>query len=151
MHDKCEMRLNFASYSFKTLTIMQKTTLLCSAICIAIATMIGSTKVFSKESKETTQISLRKTSPGTGNNANAPRSLSIEAYYDSDNSCVYASLNDMGALVDVYIENIDTEEQRYYQIPGSGGSVMPISGSSGEWVITFILSNGDEYVGEFYL
>ena len=57
----------------------------------------------------------------------------------------------MGALVEVYIENMDTEEQCYYQIPGNDGSVMPISGSSGEWVITFILTNGDEYVGDFYL
>ena len=88
---------------------------------------------------------------GAGQNLGAPRSLTIEAYYDSDLSSVSASLNAAGTLVDVYIENLDTEEDVHYQIPGSGSSIMPISGTSGCWRISFILTNGDEYVGEFYI
>lgn len=98
-----------------------------------------------------TQISLRKKSSDTGSNANAPRSLTIEAYFDSNLSCVSASLYAAGTYVDVYIENLDTEEQIYYQITGNGNSIMPISGSSGYWTITFVLSNGGVYYGEFYL
>lgn len=130
---------------------MRKTTLFISAMLIGIEAMFCATSVFSKGSNESAPITVRKRIPAPGSGNNAPRSLSIEAFYDSELSCVYASLNDMGTLVDVYIQNLDTEEQSYYQISGDGNSVMPISGSSGYWIITFVLSNGDEYVGEFYL
>lgn len=96
-------------------------------------------------------INLRHIPSGASQNPGAPRSLIIEAYYDSELSYVSASLSSAGTLVDVYIENQDTEEQFNYQIPGTGNSVLPISGTSGYWTITFILSNGDEYVGYFIL
>lgn len=104
-----------------------------------------------KENNEGVIINLRKIRPVEDLDPEAPRSLTIEAYFDSDLSCVSASLNGAGTLVDVYIENLDTEEEVHYQIPGSGNSIMPISGTSGCWRITFILSTGDEYVGEFYI
>ena len=104
-----------------------------------------------KISKVSTAIVLRKLPHGTEHHDEAPRSLIIEAYYDSELSYVSASLSSAGTLVDVYIENQDTEEQYNYQIPGTGNSVLPISGTSGYWTITFILSNGDEYIGYFIL
>ena len=96
-------------------------------------------------------INLRHIPSGTSQNPGAPRSLTIEAYYDSDLSSICASLNGAGTLVDVYIENLDIDEQNYYQIPGNGSTILPISGSLGMWEITFILSSGDEYVGNFML
>lgn len=94
-------------------------------------------------------INLRRLPAGEDHDS--PRSLVITAFVDYDLSCVNASLNDAGAIVEVYIENQDTAEQYNYQIPGTGNSVLPISGTSGYWTITFILSNGDEYVGYFIL
>lgn len=128
---------------------MRKTTLTFYAVCMTIASLFAVKPLFSMDANDNTAIALRKLSPGTENHDEAPRSLSIEAYYDSDLSSVCASLNGAGTLVDVYVENLDTEEEVHYQIPGSGNSIMPISGASGCWRITFVLSNGDEYVGDF--
>ena len=130
---------------------MRKTTNLFSVMSIAMAMLLSAICLYSKEAKEVTPVPLRHVLSGAVNNPESPRSLIIEAYYDSDLLCVNASLNGAGTLVDVYIENQDTEEQYNYQIPGTGNSVLPISGTSGYWTITFILSNGDEYVGYFIL
>ena len=117
----------------------------------AIAMLLGSFDVYSMESNTDIPISLRRSLSNASQNPEAPRSLVIEAYYDSDLSSESAFLNDVGLVVDVYLENLDTEEEVHYQIPGSGSSIMPISGTSGCWRITFILSNGDGYIGEFYI
>lgn len=98
-------------------------------------------------------IVIRKTTEAS-NNPGAPRTPSttiIEAYYDSEllSVCVYFS--NAGDFVDVNFENLDTGETAYYSVAGSGGSILPISGNAGLWNVTFTLSNGDEYVGEFYL
>jgi len=83
----------------------------------------------------------------------APRSISasISAYYDTDLLCIYATLSNAGALVDVRIENITTGETSAGQIPGNTTSIIPISGTAGYWAITFTLENGDIYYGEFVL
>ena len=130
---------------------MRKTTLFFWATCFIVALLLSGGSLSAKISKDSTAIVLRKLPHGTEHHDEAPRSLLIEAYYDSDLSSVCASLNGAGTLVDVYVENLDTEEEVHYQIPGSGNSIMPISGTSGCWRITFILSTGDEYVGEFYI
>lgn len=130
---------------------MRKTTLFFWATCFIVALLLSGVSLSAKISKESTAIVLRKLPHGTEHHDEAPRSLIIEAYYDSELSYVSASLSSAGTFVDVYIENQDTEEQYNYQIPGTGNSVLPISGTSGYWTITFILSNGDEYVGYFIL
>lgn len=86
--------------------------------------------------------------PGT------PRSVSltrIDAYYDYDTSCVYVNLSEAGSSVDVSISNTTTGESYALVIPGSGASVLPISGTSGYWTITFTLENGSVYYGYFVL
>lgn len=118
---------------------------------IAISMLLGSTYVYSMESNTETPIPLRQKISNVPQNPDAPRSLTVEAYLDSDLSYVSASIYGAGIYVDVYIENLDSEEETHYQIPGYGNSIMPISGSSGYWTITFVLSNGDVYYGEFYL
>ncbi len=130
---------------------MRKTTLFFWATCFIVALLLSGGSLSAKISKASTAIVLRKLPHGTEHHDEAPRSLIIEAYYDSELSYVSASLSSAGTFVDVYIENQDTEEQYNYQIPGTGNSVLPISGTSGYWTITFILSNGDEYVGYFIL
>ena len=92
-------------------------------------------------------------SPRPIEDPDAPRSVSpvISAYFDTDLSCLYVTISNAGTLVDVYIENTTTRETAAYQIPGSGSSIMPISGTSGCWSITFTLSTGDVYCGNFAL
>ena len=141
----------FALYSsFKTI-IMQKSKHISFMAIIAMSLFLFFFPASAKDGGSGININLRHVSSGAAQNPEAPRSLLIEAYYDSDLSSVCASLNGAGTLVDVYIENLDTEEEIHYQIPGSGNSIMPISGASGCWRITFVLSNGEEYVGEFYI
>lgn len=84
----------------------------------------------------------------------APRSdssVSIRAYYVTDLCCVNVTLSNAGTLVDVVIENLDTAETFAYQISGNGSSVLPISGTSGNWTIVFALDTGDRYIGELYI
>jgi hypothetical protein len=53
--------------------------------------------------------------------------------------------------MDVTIENLTTGESTGDTVSGSGIAAIPISSTSGNWVITFVLLNGDEYEGEFNL
>ena len=130
---------------------MQKTHFITFIALIASCFSLSNSMAIAKDKGEGVIINLRRLPPVDDLDPEAPRSLLIEAYYDYDLSNVCASLNGAGTLVDVYIENLDTEEEIHYQIPGSGNSIMPISGASGCWRITFVLSNGDEYVGDFYI
>lgn len=84
---------------------------------------------------------------------NPPRSFYpvIQAYYDTDLYCICATLSNAGTLVDVEIENRTTGETSACQISGNNTSIIPISGTSGNWVITFTLTGGDVYYGEFML
>lgn len=82
----------------------------------------------------------------------APRSeATVIAFYDTDLSCVFASLSNAGTSVDVEFINGTTDEVYEYIIPGSGSSVMPISGSSGYWTVSFTLESGDVYYGVFII
>lgn len=80
-----------------------------------------------------------------------PSAIAIRAYYDSDDTCIYASLSNAGVSVDVEICNLITGETDSYAVPGSGPSAFPISGNSGIWTITFTLSSGDVYEGSFVI
>lgn len=130
---------------------MQKTSFLNYLKAVLVCFSLSTTFSYACEYGAEVIINLRHLPSEASEQDGGPRSTSIDAYYDSDYNSVIAILGSMGPLVDVYIENLDTEEQIYYQISGNGNAILPISGSSGNWTITFLLSNGDEYVGEFYL
>ena len=90
----------------------------------------------------------------SGDLPDAPRSpsiTSIDAYYDYSSSSVCVYLINAGTTVSVEFVNLTTNETANYQIPGSGSSVLPISGNTGYWTVTFTLESGDEYSGEFIL
>lgn len=127
---------------------MQKSIIIIISAILAIG-LTPSDLVSANSTEEGVIINLRRLPAGEDHDS--PRSLTLEAYFDSDLSSVGASLNGAGTLVDVYIENFNTEEDVHYQIPGNGNAIMPISGTSGCWRITFVLSNGDEYIGDFYI
>lgn len=89
-----------------------------------------------------------------GQNIGGPRTHNatrIEAWYSYDTSSVSAFLYNAGDVVEVKFYNVFTQELYSYEISGSGLSVMPISGSSGYWTVSFTLSAGAVYEGEFTL
>jgi len=96
-------------------------------------------------------IILRKHEGQPSGGPRQPSSTSIVAYYSSDLLSVCASLYNAGDVVEVEFYNYTTGTSLDYEIPGSGPSVMPIGGTSGLWSVTFSLSNGDVYEGEFNL
>lgn len=85
------------------------------------------------------------------NSPRSPSAVRIEAYYDEAISSVCSFLTNAGTAVAVNISNLDTGETMSCSIPGSGFSVIPISGTTGEWVITYTLSNTMVYIGTFLI
>lgn len=81
----------------------------------------------------------------------APSSTRIEAYYDADLASVCAYLVNAGETVDVEFNNLTTGDSFTFEIPGSGMSVLPIGGAAGYWTVTFTLSSGAVYEGEFVI
>lgn len=115
-------------------------------LCLLLAVSAFSTN---KEGDEAILINHRPINPPGG--PRSPQSVEIVAYYNSDVSCVFATLSNAGVSVTVELVNITNDEYYDYVIPGTGLSVLPISGNSGLWTITFTLADGDVYEGEFDL
>ena len=58
-------------------------------------------------------------------------------------------IKDVGE-VEISIRNLSSGEYNDYTINSKIGSiVLPISGDSGDYVITFTLQNGKQFLGEF--
>lgn len=89
--------------------------------------------------------------PSTSGNPRGDNHLEITAYYDAGLLSVFANIECEGNNVSVDIQNTSSNESFCYVIPGSGSSVLPISGTSGYWTITFTLENGSVYYGYFVL
>jgi len=119
----------------------------------AIAVTCLSSSMLAKETKEEIPIPIVLNSSNIPGNDGGPRSSVdlIRAYYDDDFSCVYATLSNAGVEVEVEFVNHTTNETDSYVIPGTGSSILPISGTSGYWTITFILADGSVYVGNFVI
>ena len=84
----------------------------------------------------------------------APRShstVSIEADFDWGMSVIDVWIRNAGTSVIVDIQNITTGNNYYYVVSGEGWDSLPINSTSGNWRITFILSNGSCYVGYFMI
>ena len=86
-----------------------------------------------------------------GEEKHVPSAVRIEAYYDEAVSAVCSYLTNVGTSVDVVLSNVDTGETMSSSIPGFGFSVIPISGTSGVWILTYTLSGGKVYEGTFIL
>ena len=101
-------------------------------------------------SKESITIKIKKPSNPPGG-PRVPSAVQIEAEYDELSGSVFVYLANAGASVDVTIENQSTGETSSNIVSGNGTAMIPFSGTSGTWVITFTLLNGDVYEGEFVL
>lgn len=101
--------------------------------------------------REHEDIPLRKLTDSSANEG-APRYNSfIEAYYDTELSCVCVHLANSGTIISVELVNNTTNETACFVIQGSSSSILPISGTAGCWTITLTLIEGTVYFGEFVL
>lgn len=80
-----------------------------------------------------------------------PSGTIITASYDENTESVCALLSNAGETVEVEFYNLTTNEYYFFEIPGSGLSIMPISGNPGYWTVSFTLLSGLIYDGEFQL
>lgn len=80
-----------------------------------------------------------------------PSAVRIEAYYDEEISSVCSYLSNAGTVIAVSVSNLDTGETVSSSIPGSGFSVIPISGTTGTWILMYTLLSGKVYEGTFIL
>lgn len=79
-----------------------------------------------------------------------PTLIPIECFLVSDSIQVFF-LENLG-LITVEIENLTTGEYTQTVVNSATGSaIFPISGNTGSWTITFSLSDGTEYYGEFVI
>lgn len=74
----------------------------------------------------------------------------FEANYNAGLASVLVRfIKDVGE-VEISIRNLSSGEYNDYTINSKIGSiVLPISGDSGDYVITFTLQNGKQFIGEF--
>lgn len=87
--------------------------------------------------------------PG-GNNPRSPEEIPVAASFSVSASCIYITILSEVGNIDIELENLTTGEYSLTSVNSSTGStIIPFSGSSGSWVITFTLASGEEYVGEF--
>ena len=103
-----------------------------------------------QDPEETDILIIEGGSSGGGPAHYAPAMIPImAAYYPSLSTILVLFRYDLG-LVSVEIENLSTGEYSQTLVNASQG-VHPflISGTSGTWTITFTLSSGVQYYGEF--
>ena len=90
---------------------------------------------------------------GTNNQGptfHAPTLVPMSCYYSAALSSILVNYQfDLGAMV-VEIENQTTGEYSQTLVNAlAGPMILPISGTAGHWTITFTLSSGTVYYGEF--
>lgn len=80
----------------------------------------------------------------------APSLIPMSCYYSAALSSILVNYQfDLGATV-IEIENPTTGEYSQTLVNAlAGPMVLPISGTAGQWTITFTLSSGTVYCGEF--
>ena len=126
--------------------------ILSKTVCVAIA--LQSFQAYScniDSFKADESIPVR---PITNQNHNQrPHSRALipfELYYSADiSSILLYFIADVGE-VEISIHNLSSGEYNDYTVNSKVGSVvLPITGDSGYYVITFTLQNGKQFIGEF--
>lgn len=80
-----------------------------------------------------------------------PGSIRIDCIYDTDSSTFIFSVSGNTESLAVSINNSGINETYNTALVGSGHFYVPISGNTGIWHITIVLSNGLEYSGVILL
>lgn len=81
----------------------------------------------------------------------APSTVRLKAYYDCVSSEIVVSARNAGTSIRVSVENLVSGESSLFSISGNSVSYLPISGTTGYWLLTFTLESGVVYTGHFTL
>ena len=128
---------------------MKKLLLSLTAFLVALSLPLGAA---SQTSSDVEPIIVKTQTPvGSPNFPRMPAAFHIAAWVDDAAPCVGVYLNAAGSSVSIQIENNTTGETFAYTVGGTGTWILPISGSAGDWEITFTLDCGNVFVGEFTL
>lgn len=127
-----------------------------SKLFVAIAALILSTNLFASHAlssdREKVNVKTEKDKGGTNHKFKTPVRIPFEVWVDSFTSIMEVYfLADIGEL-EISLVNIYTGESVDTVVDSSDGSVLiPFSATPGLYSISFFLSNGKEYNGEFEL
>ena len=81
-----------------------------------------------------------------------PEIVPISCSVDLNTFFIFVSFSYNMGDVDIVLENLSTGEYSLTTVASvTGGGIIPFSGFSGIWRITFILESGNEFEGEFEL
>lgn len=75
----------------------------------------------------------------------------IDGYVDSEAGIVTIFFSEDCGSVAILFENSDTGYTASTLVNGLGSVAIPINCDSGYWTVTFTLSSGDVYIGNFVL
>ena len=94
-------------------------------------------------------IPIRINPPVGSNPPRTPMETPIAA--EMEGNTLYISFTGNLGIVDYELENQSTNEIVSDQVEGTGLVLIPFSGDPGSYTITFTLSNGVQFYGEFAL
>ena len=107
--------------------------------------------IVTADDEDEEEINIRENIGGDGN-GEGPRGLDVpivSAYNGTTHLVSVLFLSNLG-IVDVDIENEDAGVSSSYQVNSAiGYHSFVISGATGLWTITFTLSDGTKYIGEW--
>lgn len=109
---------------------------------------------FSLASTDGEQIEIVITDKGTvpsGPTHRTPSRIPMECYYDSGMNCVLVKFKSAVGEVMIDLYNSMTGESVNVTVLANGTQIIPCPGDDGYCTITFILSNGKQYFGDFLL
>lgn len=131
---------------------MNQKTLKFAASMIVALVLFNTFSVVAFSKKDPTTPILINPFPSIPEDApRTPSAVRIEASFDSGENVINVWLRNAGTSVTVDIENVSTGASYQYSVSGDGSDVLPISGASGYWTITFTLSDGSVYAGNFMI
>lgn len=87
--------------------------------------------------------------PSGGHINRSQEEVPITCYVDADAGYLVVSFSGSIGNVSIDIDNTTTGESSSSVVPGFGTSILYFSGTSGSWIVTFTLSTGEVYYGEF--
>ena len=131
---------------------MKKQSFTSTARCILgsiLFVVVTSMKIPITQRDDTRIVVVSQIPPEPFGSPRVPSSICIEAYYDNEDGLVDVWLRGAGDEVSVDIVNLTTGAYYQYSVSGNGSDSLYIGTDSGCWTITFTLSNGAVYYGEF--
>ena len=79
----------------------------------------------------------------------SPLTIPISGYVDTNMNIVFISFSYPCGMVSIFFSNLSTGDYFNTNVNGTGTAIIPVELSSGFWKITFTLSDGAVYIGNF--